>query len=609
MHTDFPFISTLLNRYWLFVLLSILPNLLTAEITVSARFNPATVSKGEGTRYELVIEGSQGDIAGNLPNVDGIKLSNTPSVSNNWSIINGTHSQTKTYSFYVQTQQEGTYQMPSWEVHIDKNTYRIPPATLTVTKAEAFMENAWSLRTTVNEPEQTLMLGERRQLQVQLWVREDIGLLDCSHPSLVNDATHLQVEINTDQPDQQTRTQQGQRFTVITWPVNLTAIRAGTYSLEFQIQMIVQVPEKRQTRNRMRDPFMDSFFSDAFFNNVQRQQLTLKSEPSIQYEITELPKEGQPAGFSGAIGTLQPHFMISARETRTGEPLTATFTIEGTGNLAQIKSPEFKATSDWKLYPPKIETSDPIGGVGSRVFTYLLIPQTPGKKPLPELEFTWYDLESKTYKHWKSEPMEIVVSGEAIQKTQFNIASDGAPASTHNAAATPVDLLPLQISIDKTAHTLKPLYLRPEFALWQSLPASLLLGSVLVGVLRNRRERDPFWERNRHASRKLTQSLRMAEKAASSGDAAGFFTDATRCIQEAVIQYFPANRTANTLTAAEIEEQIGNRLDPQTLAQLNIIFRENEAHQFGAGSQNHKASSLGSTVRELKALLNTLLHL
>ncbi|MCC8188085.1 MAG: BatD family protein [Bacteroides sp.] len=155
------------------------------------------------------------------------------------------------------------------------------------------------------------------------------------------------------------------------------------------------------------DPF------EAFFNGGQSIKQIKKSvhTPRITLEVESLPS-GKPIGFSGGVGDFTISSSINTTELKTNDALTLKVVISGTGNLRLVRNPEVKFPDDFEIYDPKVENNFRVtrdGQTGNKVIEYLAIPRHAGNYKIPALEFSYFDLKSKTYKTLTTEEYQIRV--------------------------------------------------------------------------------------------------------------------------------------------------------------------------------------------------------
>ena len=163
------------------------------------------------------------------------------------------------------------------------------------------------------------------------------------------------------------------------------------------------------------DPF-EAFFNGG--NNYVEVKKTLAT-PQLTVDVKELPA-GKPAGFSGGVGEFSISSSINSTNVKTNDAVTVKLVISGTGNLKLISTPEVKFPEDFEVYDPKVDNKFRLtsaGLSGSQVIEYLAIPNA-GTYKIPAVEFSYFDIKSRTYKTLTTEGYELHVekgSGNAAQ--------------------------------------------------------------------------------------------------------------------------------------------------------------------------------------------------
>lgn len=165
------------------------------------------------------------------------------------------------------------------------------------------------------------------------------------------------------------------------------------------------------------DGFFDAF--DIFFGGVSGGE-THKVESDILFvDILPLPKD-KPQSFYGAVGT---NYTISSKldlkEVPAGEPVTLTVTVKGVGNLAAIKDiPVPDLGAGFRIYETSSDLKNRISSgkvTGTKVYKTVIVPRASGRFMIPEIVFSYFDTESKTYKTIKAEALELNVLPPATE--------------------------------------------------------------------------------------------------------------------------------------------------------------------------------------------------
>ncbi|MFC1887864.1 BatD family protein, partial [Candidatus Cloacimonadota bacterium] len=153
----------------------------------------------------------------------------------------------------------------------------------------------------------------------------------------------------------------------------------------------------------------------SFFDLGSTKRYNIRSKP-LTVNVKELPTEGKPADYAGAVGSFTLKSNISTAELKVGEPLTYTLEITGTGNLNQFDPPELPEIQNFRFIDPEITTEiskDQISG--KKIIKYLVIAQEKGDFSIPALSFSYFDTQAKRYVTRKTKPYSVsVLEGDQI---------------------------------------------------------------------------------------------------------------------------------------------------------------------------------------------------
>jgi hypothetical protein len=145
--------------------------------------------------------------------------------------------------------------------------------------------------------------------------------------------------------------------------------------------------------------------------------------------VKNLPEEGKPASFAGAVGNFDFEVSTTKNELEAQESLTAVVKVSGTGNLRLFSLPQLKVPASLEMYEPERDdkiTTQTRGMTGTISQRYTLVPQFKGKYPIYPLSFSYFDPKAKAYKTITSSEIMINVEGGAS-----NVASNATlPANT-----------------------------------------------------------------------------------------------------------------------------------------------------------------------------------
>ena len=190
---------------------------------------------------------------------------------------------------------------------------------------------------------------------------------------------------------------------VVLRKVILYPLEAGAKKIEpFKIDIDAEVPTGRRD-------FFGQYEMTAIEKSLSTGMQTINVKP--------LPENGKPEGFTGAVGEFD--FVVKPSKTslKAGESLDLEVSVSGKGNLKLFTLPKPVVPSALEMYEPahteNVQT--PVTGMTGKISDkYTIIPQFKGKYTIKPMEFSYYDLASKSYKTITSKEITIdVAEGDA----------------------------------------------------------------------------------------------------------------------------------------------------------------------------------------------------
>ncbi len=167
--------------------------------------------------------------------------------------------------------------------------------------------------------------------------------------------------------------------------------------------------------SQVTDPF-EALFNGGGVVEVKKSIFT----PKITMHINALPS-GKPESFYGGVGDFNISSSINTTEVKTNDAVTLRLIVSGTGNLKLVSNPEIKFPETFEVYDPKEDSKFKLtnnGLAGNKVIEYLLIPRSAGTFKIPAIDFSFFDVKSKTYKTLKTEDYTIKVEKGEGNATQ-----------------------------------------------------------------------------------------------------------------------------------------------------------------------------------------------
>lgn len=585
----------------------------SAEISVTAIFNPPRVALGDKAQYVLQIKETdtirQPEVERvtslPIPQSGGLELTySRTGTSQQTSIINGEREYSVTQQLIIDADapRVGTFTLPSYVFEYKGQTLRAPSASLQVVErgANAGPTTDELIFLKADTPDQ-LYIGQTTAINLKLYIATNVRLSSLS--SFDRSADGFTI---SELPGSQETSEivNGRSYRVLNSTLSITPIQTGPQDLNFQCTVSASLPGQN---NRSRDPFGGRGFGSSLFDDffTRSERFTLYTKPTT-VEVLALPTVDKPASFTGAIGDFAMQVYTDRNQTQEGEPIMLSVEISGNGNFDRINGPTIPETADWRSYEPESNFQPSSAGtdlLGTKRFDYVMIPKQAGTLEIPEIRFAYFEPVAERYTELSSPTIEIEVS------PSDRPAAPSGP-STQTTPPQRTEILPVQqeLTVEEALLTLDYLpsssqqtshWNSPRF--W-SINAVIAVGLVTTGLVLRRKRRlkeDPTYADQQSAKQELRTTKAAAQQAKAAED---FYAQAQSAIRLAVTYRSGGNhRTANIDTLCGTMLKTG--LSEQAISQTRRLFAIADALRFGGRESN---SDLAKAKSELKGILKAL---
>jgi len=426
--------------------------------TALQSIEPATIPLGGSAQLTITSIGSEmpAITPPMVPGLEFLAVGQTQQVQ----IINGVTSARTTVTYQVVPQQAGVFSIPSALPGAE-------PVVLTVTRGNGAAPNgsvpnasgaAPGTQSPSSLPADTtrqgasgaafvrlrlakhdLYVGEMEPVDIQVGARDGMVASLNGPPTLNGDAFTL-----SKLPENPTRTEEvvdGKPFIIFTWHTALVAVKPGDLSLKIDMPLTVRVRISNGLNrgffngSGFEDLFNDPAFQNFFGASTQR-DVTVSSAPET-FTVQELPNEGRPADFSGAVGKFSVATEISQNKAAAGDPITLRMRVSGEGDFQRVSSSMLHDAEGWKAYTPtaNFKSQDDIGYRGEKIFEQPLIAMQAGNRTVPEVGFSWFDPTTGKYDQAHTEPLSVAITPAAPGSSL----AGSAPAALSNPASSGAD--------------------------------------------------------------------------------------------------------------------------------------------------------------------------
>ena len=333
------------------------------------------------------------------------------SQSSSTSFVNGkrTSTFTLTYTYTLMAQKEGTFTIPAATIKVDGDEYVSNGVRIVVLPPDQPASNSSQSAGNASTKSQSQEASQGsiflRTIVSKTKVCEQEAILLCyklyfagvdvaqftNNTRLPEFKGFLKQELETGEIQTELEHYDGRNYqTAVLYRTLLFPQRSGDIIIEpAQFEAVLRVRNRAQVRSIF-DDFFDSY-------TTATKPLTAKG---VTIHVSELPK-GKPASFSGGVGQFAISSKISNTELDANEAVTLTLTIQGTGNMKLLKNPMVDWPEGFEVYDPKVTNNlktTTAGVSGTRTIEYLAIPRAGGTYTIPAVQFSYYDVDSKSYR-------------------------------------------------------------------------------------------------------------------------------------------------------------------------------------------------------------------
>ena len=334
----------------------------------------------------------------------------------------------------------------------------------------------------------------------------------------------------------------------------------------------------------------------SFFDFGTTKRVYIQSNTST-IKVKPLPVEGQPVNFSGAVGQYDIKSALSSSQVKTGESVTLTLTINGSGNIRMFDPPTFPVIPNIDTFPPE-ESDDlyqPDNISGKKVVKYILIPEETGTYNLPAISFTYFEPRSETYKTISTRPLTLVVEKGKIT-----------PGSLSYIRPQEIDIQGLDINFIITNNSITDYTLVISQAWFWILILISLLSIFAAFIIKKEREKllkDKAYYRARISNKQLQKDLDIVQSALKQDDISGFFVAADNALKNFIANRCNISAGASTIQDITAELQI-NELSKQDIDDIIEFLKMTDSARFGGGKISH--AELEKKYHELNTILQNL---
>ena len=384
---------------------------LMAQVQFEARVSKNTLGLNERLRVDFIMNVDGDNFE--QPSFDGFRLVAGPSQQISQSWVNGRSSFQKIYSYILQPAQKGNVTIKQAAIEYNGQVYKTAPIKIVVTNAVAQERDpndrpqgggSEMLNLAAEISKTNPYLNEPITVVYKLYFNNInvTGFKELAKPKY-NDFWNQNIDIK--QLSIEEGTFKGQRcYFVILKKTILYPQKSGRLTIEpLSLDIGVQLPTDR------RNMYGQMILTDD--NKVV-------SAGAKTINVRPLPEANKPEGFGGAVGKF--NFTVTPSKTtlKSGESLDLIVSASGSGNMKLFTLPKPVVPNALEMYDPvhdeQVTTS--LSGMSGKITDkYSIVPQYKGKYAIKPMQFSYFDLNTGSYKTITSQEIMVDVLDGPMQ--------------------------------------------------------------------------------------------------------------------------------------------------------------------------------------------------
>jgi hypothetical protein len=470
----------------------------------------ASVSKNKlGLNQRVKIQftiNKQGADNFQAPNFKNFQIVSGPSQSISQSWVNGNASFSQSYSYIVKPLKKGEFLIPAASIKLNNKTLTSKPIKVIVLDPVEIPKDPndpnyiaqQNVHLVAEISKSSPYVGEGIYVEYRLYVSQNISVRDFSYTDSPQYNGFWNQDIKIRGLTTQNGTYNGEQYRyVVLQKALLIPTKSGKLTIDpIKMDIVIGVPTGR-----------GDFFGNPIVKNVTKSFASAKKF----IRSKELPIEGKPKSFNGAVGDF--NFMVSSSKNilKSNETATVSVKVTGNGNLKLFELPEIKTPSELEVFTPEQKekiTINSRGIKGSVTKNYTVVPQFKGKYKIPSTEFSYFDLKEKKYVRLTSEDIFV----DVLEGKELVTDSDVALNAKKDIVVTGANFRYIQTSSAFSLANESGFYTSKFYYLILILPLLFIPIGIVIAKRNDARNNDVLGNKLRKADRLAKKYLSEAKK-------------------------------------------------------------------------------------------------
>ena len=378
--------------------------ILFSQIKFDASVSKSKLGLNERLRIDFVMNQNGDNFS--PPNFDNFQIIGGPNQSIKTSYVNGERRFSKTYSYFLKPLKKGNLKISQASIEIDGEIYKSLPIEVLITDSvsqpsdsvtQYYSDDDIELRALISKG--SPYLNEPITIIYKLYYKAPINISDARETETPNYKDFWSQIIKIPQLKVQREVYRGQNYNVVEWrKVVLYPQKPGELEISaLSLNLVLDVPTDKR---------------DFFGNVIYDQTSQFISTGMRKINVRDLPENGKPNSFTGAVGQFEFDVILNKKSLRATESFQAELKVKGSGNLKLFDLPNMLVPNSMELFEPEREESinTNLSGMSGSVSKYFtVIPRFQGNFPIEEVEFSYFDPSAERYKILKSPRLTVDV--------------------------------------------------------------------------------------------------------------------------------------------------------------------------------------------------------
>lgn len=537
------------------------------NIQMNSSVNRTEVALNETLQLTISVSGDSRKLPEfSLPTLSDFNVYGT-SQSKSFSMVNGNVTNTVSYTYTLSPKKTGEYEIPSFSLKYNGETYETNPVKITVTDAKTVSSVAVQ-NTKIPPQKQTsqvynfdtskAVFVQAKTNKKSAYINEKIVYTFSFYTSvnLLSNPSYQAPNFtgfftgNTSQNNYRTQIN-GKDYIVTEVSTELYPQQEGNVTIE-PARIMVSIEDFSKN--------YDDFFS-SFFRRSKNVELTTDK---INIKVSKVP------GDIDMVGSFKMTATVDNKDKKENEPFDLKIVITGTGNVKTIKEPEISLSDNLKKY----ETSEKILKSGDKEtgkeFTTLIMPLGAGEGEIKIHSQKYFDMATKQAKNIPEKNIKVNIiedenKDKQIQNQTPYVASGTANQNNYNNFGTQQQNIDFSFIFKIYNFLKKPI-------LWIILGSLLILYFLIKLILKfiEYRNKDQQKLKNKKAYKQAKKYFQKAKKTKNPKEFYEF-------MYKGILEYFASvlGKSADGLTAYQIRKDLEERnVSPDLIKQIENIIDE-----------------------------------